>query len=460
MRTLVAAVNVSDKAIEIEGLVFPPRKEFVFSIELTSLQFLKIRTDYRLKIGRPGTLTRYLDLGKQRAAEGREIVVSEKQEEEGIGGHMRKRVTIFNRHHFNIIEGEYTFPPGEEVIIEVELNSINFKNIRANKSLRVGKFDNAEYKNRHMSELAYPFNMVYDAYSQHRGNAYVRAIEALASPIMKHLPPGSTGFVYIPAAGYNLRFFSEMRINQQGKYPVGPKDIFMSHGIGDKDYWIASRIAGYEHVLVPGPAWKKRIEAGGYRGEIHIVGYTKLDPLFNGEYTQQKRNKLHVVWAPTHGYNGKHRSRSSYPQCLSLIKEIPSCYEKTMSLHPTSRMNIKNKQNITMQELLDADVVIADAGSTLYEAWALGKPVIFPDWICKKDVMAHFGPGNLEYQIYAKGIGYHAEDMPHLIQLIPIALKKGMQQAELEFMEAIFPSELRGKAGQKAAEVLMKISQA
>jgi hypothetical protein len=89
MRTLVAAVNVSDKAIEIEGLVFPPRKEFVFSIELTSLQFLKIRTDYRLKIGRPGTLTRYLDLGKQRAAEGREIVVSEKQEEEGIGGHRR-----------------------------------------------------------------------------------------------------------------------------------------------------------------------------------------------------------------------------------------------------------------------------------------------------------------------------------------------------------------------------------
>jgi len=37
----------------------------------------------------------------------------------------------------------------------------------------------------------------------------------------------------------------------------------------------------------------------------------------------------------------------------------------------------------TMQPLVDADVVIADAGSTIYEAWALGKPVIFPDWLGK-----------------------------------------------------------------------------
>jgi hypothetical protein len=369
-----------------------------------------------------------------------------------------KQITVFNKYHFPIkIEG-YTFPPGEEVVIEIEFTSIKFRNIRANKGLRIGKHNNIEYKQKYMSDIYYKYNMVYDSYSQHREGAYLQAIEALAGPIIKHLPKKEAGYIHIPAFGQNLRFFSEMRINQQGKHPVGPNDIFMSHGIGDKNYWTANNIAGYKHALVPGNAWKKKIEAGGYRGEIHVVGYTKLDPLFNGEYIRQKKEKPCIVWAPTHGYNGKHRGRSSYPQCMVLINEIPDCYEKIMALHPTSRIHKKTKHDVTMQELLDADVVIADAGSTLYEAWALGKPVIFPDWICKKDVLAHFNSENLEYQIYNKGIGYHAKDMEHLIKLIEVALSKGMQDIEIEFMEKIFPSELRGVAGKKAAEVLINIA--
>jgi len=368
-----------------------------------------------------------------------------------------KQITVFNKHHFPIgLEG-HVFPPGKEVLIDIEVNSSNFRNIRANKGLRVGKVNNAEYKKKYMSDTYYRYSMVYDAYSQHRGSAYEQAIEALATPISKYLPKNEVGFTRVPSPGWNLRFFSELRINQQGKYPVGPNDIFMSHGIGDKDYWLASKIGGYKHVLVPGPAWKKRIEAGKYRGEVHIVGYTKLDPLFNGEYKKNEFDKPFVVWAPTHGYNHKHKGRSSYPQCMSLIKEIPDCYKTAMALHPTSRMNKKNKHDVTMQELLDADVVIADAGSTLYEAWALGKPVIFPDWICKKDVLAHFSPGNLEYQIYDKQIGYHAKNMKHLIKLIDVAIAQGMQQAEIEFMEGIFPSNLRGKAGKMAASVLKSI---
>jgi CDP-glycerol glycerophosphotransferase (TagB/SpsB family) len=259
--------------------------------------------------------------------------------------------------------------------------------------------------------------------------------------------------------GLNVRYFSEYRINQQGKFPVGPRDVFYSHGIGDKAYWRADRIEGYRYAMVPGPAWEDRILSGGYQGKVFVTGYTKLDPVFWGEYSKQERDKPYVVWAPTHAYNGKNKGRSSYPWCKSLINEIPDNYETCLALHPTSRANMKKKNDVTLQELVDADVVIADGGSTLYEAWILGKPVIFPDWLCKNDILRYFkgDPGCFEYRIYDEGIGYHAKDMKHLIKLIDTALSNGMQQQEQEFIESICPEETRGRAGEECAKVLKEL---
>jgi len=373
---------------------------------------------------------------------------------------VRRSVPILNTLHFPVEVGRFVFPPQKEVVIEVEKNSSEFRMIRSVKGLRIDKHDNAAWMYKHGLIETYDFNMVYDTHSQHRGAAYLKAIEALSNPIIKHLPEGASGFIDKPSPhGINLRFFSSMRIRQQGKAPVGPCDVFYSHGIGDKNYWIAERIAGYRFALVPGPAWKERIEAGGFRGWIYIVGYTKLDPLLNGEYVRQERpsGKPYIVWAPTHAYHSRPKGRSSYPDCMRLISEIPDCYEATVALHPTSRLGLTRTQDVTLQELLDADVVIADAGSTLYEAWALGKPVIFPDWICRDAILSHFSPGNLEYEIYNKRIGYHAKDMKHLVELIEVALHKGMRDPEIEFIERVFPSELRGQAGLKAAEALEEI---
>lgn len=370
----------------------------------------------------------------------------------------KKEMTVLNTLHFPAEVGEYTFLPFEEQIIRIETNSMTFRKIRSIKYLRVGKMNNPAWLKKN-GVPRYDFCMVYDSNQLKRGFAYQHAIEALADPILAHLPEGSYGYSYRPGIGLNLRFFSELRITQQGKFLVGPNDVFMSHGIGDKNYWLTSRIARYSHALVPGPAWKERIEKGGYEGKVHVVGYTKLDPLFNGEYIRQEREKPYVVWAPTHNYVSKHRGRSSFPWCMDLIHEIPDCYDTTVALHPASRLSVEDRHNVTLQELLDADVVIADAGSTLYEAWALGKPVIFPDWLCKKDVIDNSknDPGNLERRIYEEGIGYHARDMKHLVKLIEDAFTCGMRQPEIDFIEQIFPSELRGVSGKKAAEALIKI---
>lgn len=371
---------------------------------------------------------------------------------------MKSLVNVFNRFHFPITVGSYTFPPGEVTQIKIETTSLQFRRLRSTRGLRFGN-PTEEWKGRHRPDMRYEYNMVYDTPSQRRDKPYVRVVEALANPILKHLPAGSAGFTERPGARLNLRFFSETRITETGKDPVGPNDVFMSHGIGDKNYWLAERIRQYSHALVPGPAWRDRIMKGGYKGKVWVTGYTKLDPVFQGEYERQKHDKPYVVWAPTHGYYHRHRGRSSYPQCLSLINEIPDEYETHLAMHPSSRLSHQQAQDVTLQELLDADVVIADAGSTLYEAWALGKPVIFPDWLCKADVLAHFADDkeNLEYRIYDEQIGYHATDMKHLIKLIDVALRDGMQQRERDFIETVFPDELRGKAGKLAAEALMSI---
>lgn len=376
-------------------------------------------------------------------------------------------VNVFNKCHFSIIvkhqHDKFVFPAFKEININVGPMDYIFKLIRTNPNLRVGKVNNAEYITKNKIKVGQHYNFVYDIVSQHAGAAYRYAIEALASPIKKCLPKDETTYLIRPGpgpdgSGLNVRFFSSKRINQQAKVPVGPRDVFISHGIGDKDYWVGPNIKDFKYAFCTGPAWEERMRNTGYEGQIFQIGYTKLDPLFNKEeYKKLDYGKKCVRWLPTHGYNNKHQGRSSYPECLELIKQIPQEYDTKVGLHPTSKLHSRKKQNPTMQELVDADVVIADAGSTLYEAWALGKPVIFPDWICLKDILNHFDKDNLEYQIYYNQIGYHAKDMKDLLRLIPIAIEEGMKQPEIDFMEQVLPTKFRGQSGKFAAEALMKI---
>jgi hypothetical protein len=371
-------------------------------------------------------------------------------------------VNIMNKVHWTIKIDKYTFKPYKEILINIGSMDNVFKLIRSNKNLRVGKFNNSEYIKRHNLVQGKKYNFIYDEMTQHKGNAYRYAIETLANPILDNFAACDAGYFEKPVPGpkekgINCRFFNSTRIFEHGKCSVGPHDVFISHGIGDKNYWIGKRIKAFEYAFCPGPIWKNRMRDTGYKGEIFITGYTKLDPIFQNKYKKIKRDKPYIVWLPTHGYSNKHKGRSSYPFFSKHINEIPDIYSFGNGMHPTTKLHSNKKHIPTMQELVDADVVIADAGSTLYEAWAVGKPVIFPDWICKKDVMSHFSPKNLEYQIYSKGIGYHAKDMKHMISLIEKALQDGMKDEEKEFIDGIFPPKLRGIAGKTAAKALIDI---
>lgn len=374
-------------------------------------------------------------------------------------------VSVMNKAHFPVKIDKYIFYPYKEIFINIGGYDPVFKAIRSDKNLRVGKHNNQDYKKRHNLYVGKKFHFIYDEMNQHKGNAYKYAIQALADPIIKFLPQKDTSYYDKPKPGnncygLNVRFFNSSRIFEQGKSAVGRHDIFISHGIGDKNYWIGKHIKKFNYTFCPGPIWEKRMRDTGYKGEIFITGYTKLDPILNGEYTKVERKKPYICWLPTHGYSHKNKGRSSYPFFEKYINEIPNDYIVGNGMHPTTKLHTNKKQLPTMQDLVDADVVIADAGSTVYEAWVCGKPVIFPDWICKNDVLNHFknDPNNLEYQIYSKGIGYHAKDMKHLNKLIEKALINGMKEESKEFIEGIYPTKLRGKAGENAAKALIDIS--
>lgn len=430
--------NNSKKEINIKKTSIKPYSTEMIRFETNSLELREIRKKKDIIFGK-------YDYIKNR-----------------IGGGKKMIVNVMNKAHWTIKINDYIFPPYKEVSINVGSMDYIYKLIRSNKNLRVGKVNNQDYIRRHKLIEGKKYNFIYDIISQHAGAAYKFAIEALAKPIFENLPQEETSFYNRPVPGskekgINCRFFNSARITEQGKCPVGPHDVFISHGIADKNYWIGNKIDQFNYAFCPGQIWHNRMRDTGYKGEIFITGYTKLDPLFQGKIEKVERDKPYVVWLPTHGYNNKHKGRSSYPMFLQYIDHISDKYIVSNGMHPTTKMHARKKQVPTIQELVDADVVIADAGSTLYEAWALEKPVIFPDWICKKDVMSHFSPDNLEYQIYAKEIGYHAKDMKHMNQLIERALQDGMKDEEKEFINGIFPEHLRGKSGETAARALIEI---
>jgi len=364
---------------------------------------------------------------------------------------------ILNKAHYTIEIDGITFKPFKEIEI-TKISDLTLRKMRMNRSLRIGKTNNQSYIERHGLIDGNRINFVYDNLNQHAGASYVGAIQTLANPIMKHMSDKMIGYTKHPLTGMNVRFFNSARINEQGKAPVGPHDLFFSHGIGDKNYWKGSKIKDYKYVFVPGPAWEKRMRNTGYKGEIFICGYTKLDPII-GKEPIKKNSKPTIVWAPTHGYHSKNRGRSSFPMFQKYLNKIPKDFNLVTTLHPTTRMHRKEKLS-PIEILLNADIIIADAGSTLYEAWILGKPVIFPDWICCKDVLNHFkgDTANFEYQIYSKKIGYHAKSMEHMIKLFDIALNDGMRDLEKEFIEDIYPSDIRGKAGEIAAKQILELA--
>jgi CDP-glycerol glycerophosphotransferase (TagB/SpsB family) len=277
------------------------------------------------------------------------------------------------------------------------------------------------------------------------GPPYNNVLDSIIDPIIKYLPD-ATKLIGFKEGQINVCFFIEVK-----KRNV----VFMSHGMGDKGWRDGRKVKNYDYVCVSGPAWKEKLINQGVDGrKVLVNGYTKLDPIFqNYERLTKTNNKIRVVYAPTHNTNlANPKSISSYPRMMEYLETVPGDIELIISAHPYNNNGV-----ITFDSFKWADVIISDCSSIIYEAFALGIPVVFPDWLVKDNILRRC-PGSFTEKIYTDDIGYHAADIKQLWELVWEADSYGLNNRAKEFIERIFPLKLRGNSGRVTAEILLRLA--
>jgi len=292
-----------------------------------------------------------------------------------------------------------------------------------------------------------------------RGGIYKNIVDSMVNPIIKYL---SQDQYTIMLEKYDKKIRKWSHPQDNNTFDVSffsdvkqRHGLLIVHGIADKNYRNVPGIHNFDYIGVSGnQLWiDKLVSKGVDKSKIVVIGYPKLDPIFQNRNKQiNSTGKINVLYAPTHNTQPDNpMSVSSYPRLVPKILNFYSIFNMRTSTHPANETN----HDITFGEELEwADVVIADAGSTLYEAWALNIPVVFPDWLVKDNISRNF-PGSFEEKIYKEKIGYHANNINHMEELIYQAYKNGLDDKTKEFSECILPSSIKGKSGKIIADFLL-----
>jgi hypothetical protein len=265
------------------------------------------------------------------------------------------------------------------------------------------------------------------------GPTYVNVQQQIFDLIESELPKGLVTHTIEDAieGAVNLSLFIRQGREQKDSHRVAA-DVILAHGIADKRYFFAQDSTTdlplaneYQYLLVPGAWHVNRLIEGTYRRNPHYqiqvlenqikkVGWLRLDPLLAESKVSDKEphHRLRVLWAPTHNViprtNEKkvdELSPSSFPGFKSHVKEMTTKYIFRVSLHPRNRSD----RTPTGNQLVWADVIVSDFGTMVYEAWALGSPVIFPRWAIDVDTLINRNPLSAESYIYRNRIGLHPE---------------------------------------------------
>jgi len=224
-------------------------------------------------------------------------------------------------------------------------------------------------------------------------------------------------------------------------------DVMIGHGLADKHYRNYHQCKTFRYVVSPGPGWTRKLLKTGFKeSQILEVGYTKLDPIYQGKFTPTPRtdDRPRVLYAGSHPW---HDGGSGKDAILRALPEDK--YNVTFAGHP-SQTGV-----VTFQPLVDADVVIADMGSLMYEGWALGKPVVVSIWTSTRLLKAAH---SLEQGVFQGGYGYQADNPEELPKFIDRALKNGIDAPARKFIDDLFAPEYHGVSGKLHAEALKKIA--
>jgi hypothetical protein len=334
------------------------------------------------------------------------------------------------------------------------------------------------------------------------GKTYIGVQEQIFGLLEAQLPPGSVVHTVDDAVDGAVSLSLFIRQGRGDKAKRVPADIVMAHGIADKRYFFiqdsdsgAPLINEYPFVFIPGNWHVNRIVESRYRRnpgwqvtmldeQIVKVGWLRLDPLLQlaAAPDKQRHHKLRVLWAPTHNMTKGASDEivpSSYPAFAAHENDVAPNFEYQVSLHPRNRANKRPTSN----QLVWTDVLVSDFGTMVYEAWALGKPVIFPRWCIDVDTILTRNPRSAEAYIYRNRIGLHADSMEEMQRMLTdiqehvvgnrwARLRKritrttgvGNRSADLrgpgvaQFIDHYVDPEMRGNDSLRTAQALMDIA--
>lgn len=145
-------------------------------------------------------------------------------------------------------------------------------------------------------------------------------------------------------------------------------------------------------------------------------------------------------------------SPSSFPKLNEFLPVLENMFNFQKALHPRNKG--KNDKRPTAELMASADVVISDMGTMVYEAWALGIPVVFPRWLLKDSVI-ELTPGSAEAYIFEKKIGLHAESFEEMCTMLKKERRLG--QDVKQFLEEYLPKKFNGSSGKRVSDILVSL---
>lgn len=282
-------------------------------------------------------------------------------------------------------------------------------------------------------------------------------------PIIDSLPADEVEVRREPRTGFDEDGMPRVNLYSNGRttYSVTPEpghevSVLLSHGMADKGIRAACE-GKFDYIILPGPLY-------GEQDEKHPhLGYPKLDPIFRGEVAPLPRDeRIRVLYAPTHGGGGEmhHYNDTSPPGIRAagrtswwkrdgvLSAFDPDVFDVVPCPHPRYRED----RSVTFAEFVGADVVVADGGSTLWEAVALGIPVVTPAFAMD---LSAFDSGTLEGRAHREG-WFRSGDSPYrLARMVQHAARYGPLSAESRVRDGILPEPLRGFSGEAHAYWLL-----
>lgn len=276
--------------------------------------------------------------------------------------------------------------------------------------------------------------------------------------------------------GNSFKYLDSVHLN-------GIKTAQLGHGIGPKPSYYHKSSTPMTVRFIEGRERLEKIKELYPLGEFVQVGFSKLDPIFNGREKGLNYNELGldatkptILYAPTFNPSSLECFPDEWPDDFSayniLIK--PHTFTYTIDQYTKQRAKLKRWaefSNVYVASPIDlsllpfmvaADILLSEASSTLFEFAALGRPVIVCDFF--KIKWSYRGPLRYRFEkrfgkdnVLYKGIGLHVTSYSGLKQAVTQQLADvgEYEQRRLDYTEK-HVGPVDGKSANRIVEYLEK----